>query len=70
MTTSVRKKGYAKKLLQKTEDYARQNGANYIWCNARISALGFYEKNDYKIYGKEFYVENIGQHYIMIKKII
>ena len=70
VTTSVRKKGYAKKLLKEIEDYAIQNGANYIWCNARISALGFYEKNNYKIYGKEFYVQNIGQHYIMIKKIV
>jgi len=66
---SIRKKGYAKKLLKKAEDYTIKNGANYIWCNARISALGFYEKNDYKIYGKEFYVEDIGQHYIMIKDV-
>jgi len=69
MDISVRKKGYAKDILKKAEDYAIKNGAHYIWCNARVSALGFYEKNNYKIYGKEFYVEDIGQHYIMIKDI-
>jgi len=67
--TLVRKKGYAKKLLKKAEKYAINTGADYIWCNARISALGFYEKNDYKIYGEEFYIDDIGQHYIMMKNL-
>ena len=68
MDVSVRKKGYANEILKKAEAYALENGAKYIWCNARVSALGFYEKNNYALYGKEFYVEDIGQHYIMIKE--
>ncbi|WP_297431077.1 GNAT family N-acetyltransferase [Sulfurimonas sp.] len=64
---NIRKKGYASSLLKVAETYALKNGANYIWCNARISAIGFYEKHNYKLYGDEFNVKDIGPHYIMIK---
>ncbi len=63
----IRKKGYATQLLQKAEAYAIKNKAHYIWCNARIEAIGFYEKLAYKVYGDQFDVKDIGAHFIMIK---
>ena len=64
---NIRKNGYASRLLKVAETYALKTGANYIWCNARISAMEFYKKHNYKIHGNEFNVEDIGPHYIMIK---
>ena len=37
-------KGYGKLLLQYIIDYTRQAGGEKLWCNARVSAVGFYEK--------------------------
>ncbi len=36
--------------------------ANYLWCNARESAFGFYEKFGFEIVGETFDIENIGPH--------
>lgn len=43
-----------------------EKGVSYIWCNARASAVPFYEKNMYKVISKEFIIENIGPHFKMI----
>lgn len=37
-------KGYGKMLLKYIIAYAKQAGAKKLWCNARVSAAGFYEK--------------------------
>jgi phosphoribosylformimino-5-aminoimidazole carboxamide ribotide isomerase len=37
-------KGYGTKLLQKVMDWAIQNEIQCVWCNARTSATGLYEK--------------------------
>lgn len=36
-----------------------------IWCNARTTALGFYEKLGFKKVGDEFTIEGIGPHFVM-----
>lgn len=38
---------------------------NTIWCNARTSALGFYEKLGFEIFGEEFVIDPIGPHFVM-----
>jgi len=40
-------------------------GDNYIWCNARTSALGFYEKAGFTKASEEFEIDGIGPHYVM-----
>jgi GNAT superfamily N-acetyltransferase len=47
-------KGYGKKLLQHVFDLAKQNNYNLIWCNARTSALGLYEKFGMKAFGESW----------------
>jgi len=37
-------KGYGSLLLNHIISYARERAATKIWCNARLSALGFYSK--------------------------
>ena len=36
-----------------------------LWCNARLSAVGFYEKLGWRTEGDEFDVPDVGPHYIM-----
>lgn len=61
-------KGYGKELSQAAEDYALQLGFNTMFCNARKSAVPFYERLGYNIVSDEF--SEIGlPHYIMEKRL-
>jgi GNAT superfamily N-acetyltransferase len=63
-------KGYGKLLIQKVETYCLELNIDLIWFNARENAKSFYQKMNYTTSGKPFLIENIGLHYIMIKKLI
>ncbi|MEJ7558685.1 MAG: GNAT family N-acetyltransferase [Pedobacter sp.] len=43
--------------------------ASYIWCNARVGAVGFYEKLGFRIASEEFEILGIGMHFNMIKTL-
>jgi ribosomal protein S18 acetylase RimI-like enzyme len=47
-------KGYGSMLLSYVIAYIRQEGGNTIWCNARISAMGFYERFGFRPRGDYF----------------
>lgn len=47
-------------------DFARDNGAEILWCNARTSALGFYQKVNFEIVGGEFEIPDVGPHFRML----
>ncbi len=65
-----REMGYGSKLLKKVEfDNFNKSEDTIIWCNARMEAVNFYKKNNYKIIGKKFLIKNIGLHCRMEKKI-
>jgi ribosomal protein S18 acetylase RimI-like enzyme len=64
---SVRGFGYGKKLLEACLAHAREHGGDVVWCNARTSAVGFYEKNGFSIVGEEFDIPGIGPHFLMVK---
>ena len=65
-----REMGYGSKLLKKIEfDNLNKSKSSLIWCNARIEAVDFYKKNNYKVVGKKFLIKNIGLHYRMEKKL-
>ncbi len=36
----------------------------YVWCNARNTAIGFYKKNGFKVFGEPFDIPGIGEHFI------
>ena len=59
--------GYGRLLMLKVEKLLTKNNIDIIWCNARVSALGFYQSVNYKIKGKPFIVDKIGEHYMMYK---
>jgi len=65
----MRGKGYAASLLAEAESDSLKKGATYIWLNARLKAVGFYEKYGYLRLGEKFDIAGIGPHYLMHKKI-
>jgi len=63
------KKGFGRLLLSACLEYARQNGAALLWCNARRGALGFYQKSGFDILGDEFDISDVGPHFRMYRKL-
>ncbi len=64
----MRLKGVGSALLATGETEIWNRGAEIIWCNARIVAVGFYEKHGYRRVGKSFVIPGIGEHYLMTKE--
>lgn len=64
---SVRGKGVGLKLLVVAQKIALQHGADYIWANARATAVGFYEKAGYKVLGEKFEIAGVGPHYLVYR---
>ena len=44
---------------------ARANGADRVWCNARIAARTLYERGGFHVGSEEFDIPEIGPHYVM-----
>jgi GNAT superfamily N-acetyltransferase len=66
---SHQKKGFGERLIIHCEEYCILNQFDLIWFNARTAAVGFYKKLGYKIKGNPFEIPNVGEHYLMYKKI-
>ena len=68
MATSdaVRGTGVGRRVLDLAVDHARSNGAELLWCNARLPAVGFYERAGWRTVGEQFELPNIGPHYVML----
>ena len=50
-------------VLQGAIDHLKQKtDVEILWCNARITAFGFYEKMDFKILGEVFDILKLGPH--------
>lgn len=64
----MRLKGVGSALLATGETEIWNRGTEIIWCNARIVAVGFYEKHGYRKVGKSFVIPGIGEHYLMTKE--
>jgi GNAT superfamily N-acetyltransferase len=64
-----KRRGIGKTLLKFVEQaVARRKLASMMWCNARLDAVQFYEKNDWKpSTGVIFEIENAGLHVKMYK---
>ena len=57
--------GVGRLLVQRCIDAAARQGAKRLWCNARVSAMGFYEKLGFVTHGDEFEIVPIGPHFVM-----
>ncbi|CAM1340235.1 GNAT family N-acetyltransferase [Tenacibaculum amylolyticum] len=65
----ARGKGYGKLLLDFATKELLKLNITYLWCNARVVAVKFYEKNQFQIIGESFMVAIVGPHYKMYKTI-
>jgi len=63
---AVRGTGYGRELVEMARDRAWGIDRSEIWCNARESAFGFYEKLGFVVVGDLFEIEGIGVHAVMV----
>ena len=66
---SHQKKGFGEALVKHCEEYCISKQFDLIWFNARTAAVGFYKKMGYEIEGNSFDIPEIGEHYLMYKKL-
>lgn len=62
-------KGIGESIMSFAENLTRDKGCNRIIMHARNSAIGFYEKLNYKVTGKEFTEVGL-PHHVMEKLIL
>lgn len=58
-------KGFGATLINFAIDELTSGQASYIWCNARLAAVGFYKKLNFEVISDEFDVPGIGPHFDM-----
>ncbi|MBU8682934.1 GNAT family N-acetyltransferase [Bacillus haynesii] len=56
-------------LIRHAEELLRKKGADLLWCNARISVSGYYEKLGFSEQGRIYDIPPIGPHILMYKKL-
>jgi len=65
----MRGRGAGAALLASCVEEAKRGGGQWLWCNARVGAAGFYQRHGFKIQGGIFDIPNVGPHYRMILPI-
>ena len=63
-------KGLSSALLKTAFPIIKQNFCQLLWCNARTTAQGFYQKVGFERTGDEFQIRDIGPHILMYKTIV
>lgn len=66
---SHRGKSIGNQLVNFAIVYLRGQKANYIWCNARLKALKFYQNIGFEIVSDQFEIAGIGPHNVLYLKI-
>ena len=61
--------GFSSALLKMAFPIIKQNLCTLLWCNARTTAQGYYQKVGFEKVGEEFATDE-GPHILMFKKII
>lgn len=57
--------GLSSALLKTAFPMIKQNMCKVLWCNARVSAMGFYSKVGFSAISGEFDIPGIGPHVLM-----
>jgi GNAT superfamily N-acetyltransferase len=63
------KKGFGASLILHCEKECHNRNGNLIWFNGRTEATAFYEKLGYQKTGIPFEIQDVGEHFLMFKKI-
>ncbi|MGH7823531.1 MAG: GNAT family N-acetyltransferase, partial [Candidatus Binatia bacterium] len=62
VATEWRRAGIGRSLMQACEAHAARRGGALVWCNARTTAVAFYERLGYRALGGVFDVPGVGPH--------
>jgi len=62
-------RGYGAELIKFAVKELRSAKGSYIWCNARSSAVVFYQKLGFELISAEFEIPGVGPHFNMIKQL-
>ncbi len=62
-------KGLGREIIIQTLPMMKEKGAEFIWCNARVSAQGFYQKLSFQTFGEIFDIPTVGPHLVMYRSI-
>jgi len=65
----VRGTGVGVALLHACLEHAGGHGGRRVWCTARITAAGFYERAGFRVEGGEFPMGRHGLHVIMARPV-
>ncbi|MDT0443895.1 MULTISPECIES: GNAT family N-acetyltransferase [unclassified Streptomyces] len=65
----ARGRGYGAAVLAAATAEAAARGAELLWCNGRLAARGFYERQGFAAMGEEFVIEGVGPHLVFVRKI-
>lgn len=66
---AVRGTGFGGALLSACIDHVAAAGGGELWCNARMVAVGFYQRAGFEIESDEFDVPGIGAHVVMARTV-
>ena len=61
--------GHSSALLKMAFPIIKLNQCSLLWCNARESALGYYQKVGFEKKGEPFNIPQIGQHILMFHNV-
>jgi ribosomal protein S18 acetylase RimI-like enzyme len=65
----VRGLGFGFTVLQAGIEELRKRGVPYVWCNGRVSAVGFYQRQGFRPVGDAFELAPAGRHYRFLKML-
>ena len=68
-TEEVRGQGAGSALLAACIEEAKRGGGQWLWCNARTPAAGFYGRHDFQVQGGIFDIPTAGPHYRMLRPL-
>lgn len=66
---AMRGRGVGTAILRRCVWHARLAGGELVWCAARVSARGFYEREKFVADSEQFTVARIGPHYLMYRML-
>ena len=65
----ARGRGAGRALVERGARLAREAAAELLWCQARVTARGFYAKLGFSAEGDPFELPRTGRHFLMIKEL-
>jgi GNAT superfamily N-acetyltransferase len=62
-------RGFASVVLDASVAHVAAEGGGELWCNARVPALGFYQRCGFEVDGDEFEIDGIGPHVVVTRMV-